>query len=69
MSNRNDLNELKQILNNININQTRIIKQIYKYIEDNASIKNDIKRKNKIKMLGILYATYLSTLAPSEIRK
>ena len=66
MSNKNDLNNLNQILNNINGNQANLMTKIYQYIEDNVSIKNDIKRKNKIKMLGLLYATYLSTINTLE---
>ena len=64
--NINDLNQFNKILIDINNNQKKVLTKIFEHLNNNSFIINDKKRTNKIKMLGILYATYLSTMATLE---
>ena len=58
--------ELDYILRDISQNEKNILPEIYKYKNENIFLSNDIKKKNKIKMIGLLYAVYLSTLSTLE---
>ena len=59
-------NDFKNILQDINNNQAYILTKIYQHLNNNIFIFDDIKRKNRIKMIGLLYAVYLSTLSNQE---
>ena len=58
--------EFSNLLENISNNEKDILTKIYGYIQENIALSYDIKRQNKIKMLGLLYAIYLSTIATLE---
>ena len=58
----------KHILQDINNNQALILTKIYQHLNENIFIFDDIKRKNRIKMIGLLYAVYLSTLSNLETK-
>ena len=65
-NNNQKSNEFSNLLENISNNEKDILTKIYGYIQENIALSYDIKRQNKIKMLGLLYAIYLSTIATLE---